>query len=157
MVAQVRSQLPGLVLRLVAVTGEILQLRQTLLLCRKPYPGLLLDLNLLLPRQFLSYLAFTRMPQLPRYLKAMQIRAERAALSPAKDAEKLKRVQPFLAARQTLLKNRSILETARAKVETFFWLVEEYKISIFAQELGTAEPVSPRKLEHLLAELTPPH
>ena len=155
MVARVRDQLPGLVPTLVSVAGEILQLRQVLLLCRKPYPGLLPDLNLLVPRQFLSYLAFTRLPQLPRYLKAMRIRAERAALSPAKDAEKLKRVQPFLTARHTLLKNRKLLETARAKVETFFWLVEEFKVSIFAQELGTAEPVSPPKLEHLLAELTP--
>jgi ATP-dependent helicase HrpA len=155
MVALAREQMPGLVPTLVSATGEILQLRQSLLLGSKPYPGLLADLNQLLPRKFLSYLAFDRLPQLPRYLKAMRVRAERAALGPAKDAEKLKRVQPFLDARQALLKNRTVLETARARLETFFWLVEEFKVSIFAQELGTAEPVSPRKLELLLAELMP--
>jgi ATP-dependent helicase HrpA len=41
-------------------------------------------------------------------------------------------------------------------IETFRWLVEEYRVSLFAQELGTAEPVSPVKLDRALAELSQP-
>jgi ATP-dependent helicase HrpA len=37
--------------------------------------------------------------------------------------------------------------------EAFRWLVEEFRVSLFAQELGTAEPVSPVKLDRVLAEL----
>jgi len=35
-------------------------------------------------------------------------------------------------------------------VEEFRWMVEEYKVSLFAQELGTAVPVSPQRLDQLL-------
>ena len=37
-----------------------------------------------------------------------------------------------------------------AAVEEFRWMVEEYKVSLFAQELGTAVPVSPQRLDQLL-------
>ena len=42
----------------------------------------------------------------------------------------------------------------RAAVETYFWLIEEYKVSQFAQELGTAEKVSPERLDRLWAEVS---
>jgi ATP-dependent helicase HrpA len=38
-------------------------------------------------------------------------------------------------------------------VEGFRWLIEEYRVSLFAQELGTAEPVSTVKLDRALAAL----
>jgi ATP-dependent helicase HrpA len=40
-----------------------------------------------------------------------------------------------------------------AAIESFRWLVEEYRVSLFAQELGTSVPVSPVKLDRTLAGL----
>ncbi|MEN9678542.1 MAG: hypothetical protein RIS76_4438, partial [Verrucomicrobiota bacterium] len=37
--------------------------------------------------------------------------------------------------------------------EEFRWLLEEYKVSLFAQELGTAAPVSPKRLDELLERI----
>jgi ATP-dependent helicase HrpA len=42
---------------------------------------------------------------------------------------------------------------SRAGGETFRWLVEEFRVSLFAQELGTAEPVSVVKLQRVLSAL----
>lgn len=37
------------------------------------------------------------------------------------------------------------------RLEEFRWMVEEYKVSVFAQELGTAFPISPKRLDEYLA------
>ncbi len=41
----------------------------------------------------------------------------------------------------------------KAAVEEYFWLIEEYKVSLFAQELKTAVPVSKKRLEKKLKEI----
>ena len=41
----------------------------------------------------------------------------------------------------------------RASVEAFFWMIEEYKVSVFAQEVGTDGPVSGKRLKKLIGEI----
>ena len=41
----------------------------------------------------------------------------------------------------------------RRALEELFWMIEEYKVSIYAQELGTAMRVSPKRLEEKIAEV----
>ena len=41
----------------------------------------------------------------------------------------------------------------RAAVESFFWTIEEYKVSVFAQEVGTDGPVSVKRLNRLIGEI----
>jgi ATP-dependent helicase HrpA len=36
------------------------------------------------------------------------------------------------------------------EIETFRWMIEEFKVSLFAQELGTAMPISPKRLDQQL-------
>ncbi|MEI7732237.1 MAG: ATP-dependent RNA helicase HrpA [Verrucomicrobiota bacterium] len=148
LLAESRAGIPGLAVKLSDLTGEILKLRQTLLACRKPYPQLLADLHRLLPPQFLRYLPFERLPHLPRYLKALLVRAERAAVNTAKDQEKLRRLQPYLDTLEKL--GWRPATRVSEKLEACRWLLEEYTVSLFAQELGTAEPVSPKKIEAAL-------
>jgi ATP-dependent helicase HrpA len=38
-------------------------------------------------------------------------------------------------------------------VEAFFWMIEEYKVSVFAQEVGTDGPVSVKRLNKLIGEI----
>ena len=44
-------------------------------------------------------------------------------------------------------------EEKRKAIEEFFWLIEEYKVSLFAQELKTSIPVSPKRLDKKLKEI----
>jgi ATP-dependent helicase HrpA len=137
--------LRGLVPRLVDLLREILSGRQELLVERHPYPGMEKDLAALVPPDFLRCTPFDRLREFPRYLKAMKLRAERARKNPAKDAERAALLAPYVPASQKV--------AGRPGGEAFRWLVEEFRVSLFAQELGTAEPVSSVKLDRELAAL----
>jgi len=39
------------------------------------------------------------------------------------------------------------------KIDELYWMIEEYKVSLFAQELKTPYPVSPKRLQHLIREI----
>src|SRR5690606_22109850 len=100
----------------------------------------------LLPPRFLETISFDRLPHLPRYLKALLLRVERAAQNPPKDRERAALVAPYVTAlRQLTAKPPPTAEACVAR-EAFRWLIEEFKVSVFAQELGTAMPVSPKRL-----------
>ncbi|MHB9009214.1 MAG: ATP-dependent RNA helicase HrpA [Limisphaerales bacterium] len=146
-----RSRLPGLAVRLVDCVGVILERRQALSVCRRPFPGLADELSALVPADFLARTAFERLSHLLRYLQALQVRADRAAVNPAKDAEKAQRVRPYLDALRQLQPQAGKSPESCAAYARCRWLIEEFKVSIFAQEIRTAEPVSPKRLEQELA------
>lgn len=148
-----RQKIPALAVRLADLVGAILQKHQEVMICRRPFSSLRAELDALLPKQFLRHVPFDHLPHLPRYLQALLVRAERAALNPGKDVEKAKRVQPFIEAVRQLRSRPASSPSGRQAVDQFAWMVEEFKVSIFAQELGTAAPVSAKKLEEVLAEL----
>jgi ATP-dependent helicase HrpA len=75
----------------------------------------------------------------------MRLRADRRRQNPAKDAERVKLFSPYAKAALEL--------RARPGGEAFRWQVEEFRVSVFAQELGTAEAISTVKLDRALAEL----
>jgi hypothetical protein len=70
-----------------------------------------------------------------------QALANIAANNATKDADKALVIQDFQGWEK---------EVRPSNHETFRWLFEEYRVSIFAQELGTAQPVSLKRLEALL-------
>ncbi len=139
-VESAKADLRGIVPRLTDRLKEILGLRQALLVTPHPYPGLARDLDTLLPADFLRRTPYERLVHLPRYLKAMQWRAERWRQNPAKDSERAAQLAPY-AARMA----------KRAFDDPVRWMVEEFRVSLFAQELGTAESISAVKLDRALA------
>ena len=158
--AKAKADLQGLVPRFVAQLREILSLRQTLLVQAHPYPGMEHDLATLIPPDFLQSTPYAQLANFPRYLKAMKAHAERWRQNPAKDAERAALLAPYLAAlsgprrkMESSASNDATSETARRRLEPLRWLLEEFRVSLFAQELGTAQPVSQVKLDRVLAEL----
>jgi ATP-dependent helicase HrpA len=105
------------------------------------------ELQRLLPANILVVTPFDRLPHLPRYLKALVVRADRALLNPAKDVEKAKQVQPFQDVLQRLGTPQDLSSAVRQELQEYRWLLEEFYVSTFAQELGTAQPVSPKRLQ----------
>ena len=103
-----------------------------------------------MPPRFLERIAYDRLTHLTRYLKALLIRAERAALNPVKDQERLRRLAPYQDALKNLQTQPARSREAQRQIESFRWMVEEFKVSLFAQELGTAMPVSPKRLDQQL-------
>lgn len=108
---------------------------------------------MLVYRKFLAYIPFVRVRHLPRYLKMILIRAARAAANPGKDREKSQRVEPRQRELEDLLKRKDVPPEARNKLWNLFWLMQEFKVSCYAQELGTAETVSPARIDEAIKEI----
>ncbi|HEY0944467.1 MAG TPA: ATP-dependent RNA helicase HrpA [Opitutaceae bacterium] len=144
-VERAKADLRGLMPRFADLLREILALRQALLVHPTPYAGLDKDLAALLPPDFVRTTAYPQLQHFPRYLKAMRLRSDRWKQNAVKDAERTRQLAPYVKAAAEV--------RAREGGDVFRWLVEELRVSVFAQELGTAEPVSTVKLDRALAAL----
>lgn len=114
------------------------------------------ELKDLTPANFLELYSLGRVEQLPRYLACIRIRAQRAVDNPIKEGQKYLLINPFDHKLKTLLASlseRSSREKAIA-VESFYWLLEEYKISVFAQEIKTNGKISAKKLDKELTRIS---
>ena len=136
-----RRDLPGVVHRTRTLRAQILDQRSKLLALPKRYPGLEQDLQRLVPPDLLLKTPHEQLQHLPRFLKAIQVRNERWMNNPAKDTDKQLLITDFANWPQ---------EVPKANHEAFRWLFEEYRVQIFAQELGTSQPVSVKRLEALM-------
>jgi len=107
------------------------------------------DLSRLVPRNFVGLYDSERLSHIVRYINGMQIRAERAVVNFEKDRTKEKTVSVYTSKLNTLIGDLSpdASQEKRDALEAFFWLLEEFKISLFAQELKTATRVSEKKLK----------
>jgi ATP-dependent helicase HrpA len=150
--ASARQQMPGMVPKFLDLVCAILRLRQEMLLSKKKYPEMERDLARLAAPRFLEKIPAHRLPHLPRYLKAIKLRAERWTVNPVKDQEKSRQILPFIERRNALLARKDLTAEQKKAVEKLGWLIEELKVSLYAQELGTAEPISPKRLEKFLEE-----
>ncbi|MDR4496635.1 MAG: ATP-dependent RNA helicase HrpA [Candidatus Scalindua sp.] len=120
------------------------------------YRELTAQLNLLLPPDFLKSIPYTQLQHVPRYLKAMSIRAERLAVSLPKDQGKMEKITPYLNQWKRLHENTSLSESQQSRAQEFYWMLEEYKVSLFAGELRTAIPVSSKRLDKFLENFNKP-
>jgi len=112
------------------------------------------ELETLLPKNFAEVYTPDRLERLPAYLEALRIRAERAKNSPEKDQKKAAEIAPFietLAGLQKKLGTSGSTET-RAAADDVRRLIEEYKIAVFAPELGTQGSVSAKRLTEALRD-----
>jgi ATP-dependent helicase HrpA len=172
-----RGLLPGLAIKLMDHVGNILKLRQEILrrcgsasgnapamagrmrtlsdlkqlgavpVADRPANPWAEELATLLPANFLATTPFRQLPHLPRYLKALHTRLERAALNPLKDQERMRQLAPYAETLRQYAARPPASAEARRQLEVFRWMVEEFKVSLFAQELGTAQPVSAKRLD----------
>ena len=80
----------------------------------------------------------------------MRLRAERLRQDPAKDQQRMLQVMPYW---REYLRHRAG-GSAESDLAELRWLIEEWRVSLFAQELKTAEPVSAKRLAKALAALS---
>ncbi|MDC8770791.1 ATP-dependent RNA helicase HrpA [Paucibacter sp. hw8] len=108
------------------------------------------QLQRLLPKQFVSATPWAQLQHLPRYLKAISGRLEKLRADPARDAKLLAELRPL---EQRYL--RRVVEmkgSPDARMTDFRWQLEELRVSLFAQELRTPQPVSVKRLEKVWAQ-----
>jgi len=136
----------------IAAQAELRPLLQPPLMgfARANYDDLREQLEELLFPGFLRELSGARLAQLPRYLKAMRLRAERLRQDPARDQARMLAIQGYWRDYLKLRAQRGGEDEALAELR---WLIEELRVSTFAQELGTAGTVSPKRIARLVETL----
>ncbi|MBS0557940.1 MAG: ATP-dependent RNA helicase HrpA [Proteobacteria bacterium] len=117
---------------------------------RANYDDLREQLDALVHPGFVRDVEKSRLAHFPRYLKAMRLRAERLRQDAARDQAKMLTVRVYWSDYLKLVATHGAHDTALAELR---WLIEELRVSLFAQELKTAEPVSPKRLAKLVEGL----
>ncbi|MFA6969884.1 MAG: ATP-dependent RNA helicase HrpA [Gallionella sp.] len=109
------------------------------------------QLEWLLHGKFIRDTPYERLQHVPRYLKAINLRIEKLRSNPARDAQCMAQLQPLLQALQKLRQAKP--GNPDLRVDEFAWLLQELRVSLFAQELKTPVIVSVKRLEKMLAAL----
>ena len=151
-VQQARLYLQHLAPQLIQAMESLFETHREIRLLRGGYPEMEADLVRLMPADFLRQTPYDQVLHLSRFLKAIVIRAERAMLDPMKDRQKAEQVQPFQDAVDELM-DSELTGEKRDAVQALRWMVEEFRVSVFAQELGTAQKVSPKRLYDKLEQV----
>jgi ATP-dependent helicase HrpA len=113
------------------------------------------SLKNLVPDNFLELYANERLLQMVRYIQVIGIRTQRWLINPEKDTVRAKVLKIFTDKLDTMLDGLTP-ETSKEKktaIEDFFWLIEEFKVSLFAQELKTVVSVSEKRLFQKILEI----
>ncbi|MEQ1532856.1 MAG: DUF3418 domain-containing protein [Sideroxydans sp.] len=105
----------------------------------------------LLGKEWVGRTPYERMQHMPRYLKAINVRLEKLKANPARDAQNLAQMNPLL--QQWGRKLSAQQGEVDARLTDFGWMVQELRVSLFAQELKTPVIVSVKRLEKMLAEM----
>ena len=102
-------------------------------------------------KRFLYLTPWAQLAHLPRYLKAVVMRLEKWRADPARDAVRLAELRPLEQRYwRTVAERKGV---ADARLDEFRWLLEELRVSLFAQELRTPQPVSVKRLEKAWGQL----
>ncbi len=105
----------------------------------------------MLGKEWVARTPYERMQHMPRYLKAINVRLEKLRANPARDAQNMVQLNPLLQQWQRRLSAQQ--GEADARLEDFGWMMQELRVSLYAQELKTPVIVSVKRLEKILVGL----
>ncbi len=110
------------------------------------------QLQRLMPKRFVALTPYPQLQHAPRYLKGITLRLDKLRADPARDAAKLAELRPI---EQRYTRRLAELKgTADARLDEFRWMLEELRVSLFAQELRTPQPVSVKRLEKVWSQMS---
>ena len=110
------------------------------------------QLQRLVGKRFVATTPWAQLQHLPRYLKGVTLRLDKLRGDPARDAQRLSELRPV---EQRWL--RTVAErkgAVDARLVEYRWLLEELRVSFFAQELRTPQPVSVKRLDKAWEQLS---
>ncbi|MDO4928523.1 MAG: ATP-dependent RNA helicase HrpA [Corynebacterium sp.] len=110
------------------------------------------QLEILLPQHALARLGIVRLQHLPRYCKAIELRLEEMDIAPEKDEQRQQAVNALEAElAQTIASARQPI--ALQRIYDVQWMLQELRVSLFAQRLGTAQTVSEKRIRNAIKAL----
>ncbi|WP_028601153.1 ATP-dependent RNA helicase HrpA [Ottowia thiooxydans] len=109
------------------------------------------QLQRLMGKRFLQETPWAALQHLPRYLKAIVLRMEKLRADPARDVQRMTEARAQEQRFWRLVADRKGVQDAR--LQELRWLLEELRVSFFAQELRTPQPVSVKRLEKVWGQV----
>jgi ATP-dependent helicase HrpA len=100
----------------------------------------------LVHKRFIAETEYSQLSHFPRYLKAMNVRLEKLRTGAPRDAQLMAEWQTAASQFQRTIKNQP-LKNLDPRMTDFRWMLEELRVSLFAQELRTPMPVSSKRLQ----------
>jgi ATP-dependent helicase HrpA len=110
------------------------------------------QLQRLVGKRFITETPYTQLQHFARYLKGVVLRLDKLRADAARDAAKLAELKPLDQKYWRLVAERKGVTDAR--MQEFRWLLEELRVSFFAQELRTPQPVSVKRLDKAWQQLS---
>ena len=109
------------------------------------------QLQRLCPKRFLVQTPWPQLQHFARYLKAITLRLDKVRADPVRDAARLTELRPQEQRYWRLVAERK--GAVDARMQELRWLLEELRVSFFAQELRTPQPVSVKRLEKVWGQV----
>ena len=109
------------------------------------------QLQRLVPKRFVALTPYAQLQHFPRYLKGIVMRLDKLRADPARDGQRLAELRPLEQRYQRRLAD--LKGQADSRLDDFRWQLEELRVSLFAQELRTPQPVSVKRLEKVWGQL----
>lgn len=101
---------------------------------------------------FIRQAGYQWFKHLPRYMKGILCRLEKLARDPQKDRQRLQQLSPFWMQYLELTQNESLSSKYNKELNQYHWMLEEMRISLFCQEIGTSINVSFKKLNEAVSQ-----
>ena len=112
------------------------------------------QLNGLIYRGFVTQNGWKRLPDTLRYLQAIERRLEKLAIDPHRDRAQMLRVEQVQQAWQQWLNKLPPKRRDDDEVREVRWMIEELRVSLFAQQLGTPYPISDKRILQTIEQLS---
>ena len=110
------------------------------------------QLGNLIHKGFVTETGWQRLPDLLRYLRAIERRLEKLAIDPNRDRVHMLKVQSVESDYKALLAKIPKSQPIPPEVANIRWMIEELRVSFFAQQLGTPYPISDKRVQSAIAQ-----
>lgn len=103
---------------------------------------------------FVTEQGWKRLPDILRYLNGIERRLEKLAIDPNRDRAQMSKVEHVQTLWQQWMSKLTPLQKQLPEVQEVRWMIEELRISLFAQQLGTPYPISDKRIIQTMESLT---
>lgn len=108
----------------------------------------------LIYRGFVTQSGWRKLPDILRYLQAIQRRIEKLSLDPHRDRAQMLKVEHIQRTYQQWCEQLPEYQKQSQEVQEIRWMIEELRVSYFAQQLGTQYPISEKRIMQAMTSLT---
>ena len=103
---------------------------------------------------FVTSHGWKRLADIPRYLSAIEKRMEKLAIDPNRDRAQMSRVENVIQQWQQWLGKLTEKQKQQDDVQNIRWMIEELRVSLFAQQIGTPYPISDKRILQAIEQIS---